>query len=336
MGYSKKVRREAIQLIQERKLNAERDAENRRQRIFSEIPDARRYEREIASCGIRAGRAVLKGGNVREELLKLKDESKRLQAEYEALLNEHGYSVRDTEPQYTCEKCGDTGYVELDNRTVVCSCLKNAMVETACRELNKRSPLSLCTFEDFKLDYYSKEISEGYPRSAYDQLSAIYQRCKDYADNFSKYSKSLLMIGKTGLGKTHLSLAIANEVIKKGYGVIYASAPTIVSQIEKEHFSRARNDEESVEDSLQECDLLIIDDLGTEFNNKFTTPAIYNVFNSRISAGKPVIVNTNLSIRELNEVYSERFVSRIIGEAERLNFFGDDIRVLMARKARNN
>ncbi len=332
MGYSKKVRRQAKQLIQQRKLDAEREAENRRMRIFSQIPRAREYEREIASCGIKAGRAVLGGGNVKEELLRLKEENQRLQKEYEVLLNEHGYSIKDTEPRYCCEKCGDTGYIELDNKTVICSCLKNAMVEAACRELNSKSPLSLCTFDDFSLDYYSKEVADGYPRSSYDQLSAILEKCKAYAENFTPHSKSLLMIGMTGLGKTHLSLSIANEVIKKGFGVVYVSAPTIVSQIEKEHFSRSGRDEESIEDTLQECDLLIIDDLGTEFNNKFTTPAIYNIFNSRISAGKPVIVNTNLKVSELREIYSDRFVSRIIGEGERLDFFGDDIRI---KKKRN-
>ncbi|MBQ5399532.1 MAG: ATP-binding protein [Ruminococcus sp.] len=334
MGYSKKVRREAIALIQERKLNAERDADYRRQRIFSQLPEARSLERQIASCGIRAGRAVLRGGNVKEELLKLKEESLRLQSEYEKLLSENGFSVSDTEPKYYCSKCSDTGYLELENRTELCSCLKNAMVEIACRELNKKSPLSLCTFEDFKLDYYSKEKTDGYPRSPYEQLSMIYKKCKAYADSFSADSKSLLMMGRTGLGKTHLSLAIANEVIKKGCGVIYASAPTIVSQIEKEHFGKIKTDEESVEDTLLNCDLLIIDDLGTEFNNKFTTPAIYNIFNSRITAGKPVIVSTNLKISELNEIYSDRFVSRIIGEAERLDFFGSDIRVIK-RKMQN-
>ena len=327
MGYSKKVRREATQLIQQRRLDAEREAQFRRDKIFAEIPEAQSFERSIASCGIRAGRAVLKGGNVHEELQKLRAESARLQKEYEELLNSRGYSVKDTEPQYTCKKCSDTGYVELDNRTVVCSCLRNAMVEIACRELNKKSPLSLCTFEDFSLDYYSKEVREGYPRSSYDQLSMIYKKCRDYAENFNEHSPSLLMMGMTGLGKTHLSLSIANEVIKKGYGVIYASAPTIVSQLEKEHFGKRKSEDESVEETLTNCDLLIIDDLGTEFNNKFTTPAVYNVFNSRISAGKPVIVNTNLKVSELNEIYSDRFVSRIIGEAERLDFFGDDIRI---------
>lgn len=327
MGYSKEVRREAAQIIQQRKLDAEREADIRRARIFSEVPMARQFEREIASCGIRAGRAVLKGGDVKQELLKLKEENLRLQKEYEAVLAEKGYTIADTEPKYYCEKCGDTGYVELDNRTVMCSCLKNAMVETACRELNKKSPLALSTFDDFSLDYYSKEVREGYPRSPYDQLSMILKKCRDYAESFNEHSGSLIMIGMTGLGKTHLSLAIANEVIKKGYGVIYASAPTIVSQIEREHFSRGKREEESVEDTLVSCDLLIIDDLGTEFNNKFTTPAIYNIFNSRVSAGKPVIISTNLKLSELNEIYTDRFVSRIIGVGERLDFFGDDIRI---------
>ncbi|MCH5303856.1 MAG: hypothetical protein J1E41_03245, partial [Ruminococcus sp.] len=131
MGYSLEVKNKAINIIRDRKLSAERDAEIRQDKIFAELPNAREYERRIASCGIKAGRAVLGGGDVKLELEKLKNESLKLQAEYETLLNSKGYSVEDTEPKYFCDKCGDTGYVELDNKTVMCSCLKKAMIEAA-------------------------------------------------------------------------------------------------------------------------------------------------------------------------------------------------------------
>jgi DNA replication protein DnaC len=135
------------------------------------------------------------------------------------------------------------------------------------------------------------------------------------------------MNGKTGLGKTHLSLAIANEVIKRGFGVIYVSAPIVVSKLEKEQFSRNKENIH-LEDTLTECDLLIIDDLGTEFINKFSSQAVYNLFNSRLLLGKPTIVSTNLTLDKIQEIYSERFVSRIVGEAHRLDFFGSDVRLM--------
>lgn len=327
MGYSFDVRTKAKNIITERRLDAEREAELRRNEIFSEIPEAGEYEHKIASCAIKAGRTVLGGGDVKKELEKLKNESLKLQAEYETLLNSKGYSVKDTEPDYICKECGDTGYIEKDNRTVVCSCLKKAMVEAACAELNKNTPLSLCTFEDFDLDYYDKKLYDGYPRSSYEQLKNIFEYCKKYADTFTPSSESVFMNGKTGLGKTHLSLAIANEVTKNGYGVIYVSAPNLVSKMEKEQFSRNKENS-STEETLSKCDLLIIDDLGTEFTTQFSTKAIYNLFNSRLLSGKPIIINTNLSIAELERIYTDRFVSRIIGQAHRLDFFGKDVRVM--------
>lgn len=330
MGYSYEVRKKSIDIIKERKLTAERQADYRRDKIFNEIPEASEYERKIASCAIKAGRAVLGGGDVKTELENLKIESLKLQAEYETLLHSKGYSSKDLEPFYTCEKCGDTGYIEKDNRTVLCDCLKSVMVETACAELNKNSPLSLCTFEDFNLDFYSKEKYPDYPRSSYDQMTRIFDYCKHYASSFTTKSESVFMNGMTGLGKTHLSLAIANEVIKRGFGVIYVSAPTIVSKLEKEQFSRNKENN-NTEQTLIDCDLLIVDDLGTEFTTQFSSKALYNLFNSRLLLGKPIIINTNLNLKELENTYSSRFVSRIIGEAHRLDFFGRDVRLLKSK-----
>lgn len=327
MGYSREVQNAAIQKLENRRLVAQREAEFKKDKIFQELPEAERLEREIASCGISAARTVLKGGNVKEELEKLKEKSLELQAEYSNVLSKMGYTIEDTEPKYYCKKCNDTGYVELNNRTVMCDCLKQAMVESACAELNRYSPLSLCTFDDFDLSYYSHDIEEGYPRSSYEQMNRIFNYCKNYAKDFNKNSASLFMKGETGLGKTHLSLSIANDVIKKGFGVIYVSAPSIVSKLEKEHFSYNKG-EVSTESALLDCDLLIIDDLGTEFATQFSTSSIYNIFNSRLLADKPVIINTNLTLQELEKLYSQRFVSRITGQAVRLDFFGKDVRIL--------
>lgn len=331
MGYSAEVRKKSIEIIKERKLTAERNSDYKREMIFEKIPEAAEYEKKIASCAIKAGRAVLRGNDVKSELENLKNESLKLQAEYETLLNNNGYSTEDMEPKYICAKCGDTGYIEKDNRTVMCSCLKTVMTETACAELNKNSPLKLCTFEDFDLKYYSKEKLAEYPRSSYEQLDKILGFCKNYAETFTPHSESIFMNGKTGLGKTHLSLAIANEVINRGYGVIYISAPNLISKLEKEQFSRNKEDN-NFEQTLLECDLLIVDDLGTEFTTQFSSKAVYNLFNSRLLLGKPIIINTNLNLQELENTYSQRFVSRIIGEAKRLDFFGKDVRLLKNRK----
>ena len=134
------------------------------------------------------------------------------------------------------------------------------------------------------------------------------------------------MEGGTGLGKTHLSLAIAKTVIEKGFGVIYGSVPAILRELEQEHFSKGS--ELKTKKSLESCDLLILDDLGTEFANQFTKAVVYNLINTRMIMSKPTIINTNLSLAEIKDLYSDRLVSRIIGEHIYLEFIGKDIRLI--------
>ncbi len=134
------------------------------------------------------------------------------------------------------------------------------------------------------------------------------------------------MRGNTGLGKTHLSLAIAREVIERGFGVIYCSTPEILSKLEKERFGKSYNNSDDSEEALKECDLLILDDVGSEFHTSFTKNIIYNIINFRISHGKPTIISTNLELEELEVMYSQRLVSRLMGEYVIMNFVGTDIR----------
>ena len=203
--------------------------------------------------------------------------------------------------------------------------MKNLIKKQIYEDLNKLSPLSLSTFNTFSLDYYSDfSIREG-EQSPRERMNIIYRYCINYANNFSKNSKSIIMRGGTGLGKTHLSLAIANTVISNGFGVIYVSAPNMISHLEKERFRDAEIFAGS-EEHFVDCDLLIIDDLGSEFSTQFSSAAMYNIVNSRILMSKPTIINTNLSIKEIEKIYTERMVSRIIGGNVRLEFIGEDIR----------
>ena len=157
-------------------------------------------------------------------------------------------------------------------------------------------------------------------------MEDIFRFGTGYAQRFSLHSPSILMTGATGLGKTHLSLAIAREVIEKGYGVVYGSAQNFMLQIERERFGRSESSES--ERQLQECDLLILDDLGVEFLTQFVSAAVYNLINTRLMAERPTIISTNLSISELESRYSERVVSRIIANYRVLPFIGRDVRQL--------
>ncbi len=330
MSYSKQIYNQAMEIIQARRLKAMRDAERNQNEIFAKYPDIEQLNKEISSCGIQAAKAVMLGKDVKAEMANLKNKSLALQEKLSSELVAKGYPSNALEPQYFCAKCNDTGYYENSNKTLVCDCLKKELIKCNCTQLNASSPLSLSTFESFSVENYDKTIGEN-GASAYSVMSKIFNFCKEYADNFTENAKSIFMKGATGLGKTHLSLAIANEIINKGYSVVYVSAPEILSKLERAHFSNAAQEQETL-DALMQCDLLIIDDLGTEFTNNFSVMEIYNIFNSRLLLNKPVIVNTNLTLKEIENLYTMRFLSRLIGCAVRLDFAGKDVRIANREK----
>lgn len=326
MPYSQEIYQIAKERLSERRQQAERMADFNREQLFREIPRLGEINSELLSVGAAIAKSVVTntpGENT--ELRDLKEKSLLLQKEQDQILSEHQINQETLEPRYFCEKCGDTGYIETDNRTQVCDCLQKLMADVAGEQLSANLPLSECTFDNFSLEYYSKE-PDAFGKVPFNRMSNIYNYCVNYADTFHEHSKSLLMKGGTGLGKTHLSLAIANEVIKKGSSVIYTSAPQILSKLEREHFHYRYDDQEDTFHSLLSCDLLILDDLGTEFVSDFTRSCVYNLFNSRILSNKPMIISTNLQLEELVTTYSQRFVSRLIGSCDRLDFIGEDIR----------
>lgn len=324
MGYSRETYARAEDRLAKRRQKALYDAENRREKIYSRLPRVREIETQLASTGITAAKAVLNGSDTKTELIRLKDENLKLQGELKVLLVQNGFTLQDLDEQYFCPKCRDKGYID----GKMCSCMKTLLRDIAYEQLNALSPLALSTFETFDLRYYSdKPDADGnIPRK---RLEKFYNFCKNYAETFNGSNRSILMEGGTGLGKTHLSLAVAQRVIDRGFGVIYCSAPNILAVLEKEHFSR--DPVSSTQKHLEECDLLIIDDLGTEFATQFTRTCMYNLINTRLSRNKSTIINTNLSVSEMRKAYSERFVSRMIGEHYYLEFIGDDVRIAKRR-----
>jgi DNA replication protein DnaC len=327
MAYGKNINIMAEERLSQRKNKALSNQEKRKNEIFAKIPRLEEIEEELSSIGAEAAKAVINSHNPKEIAQALANKSLELQREMKVILFQNGYTEDALEPHFVCNKCQDTGrYDDADGKTVLCDCLKKLRTQIACEELNKVSPLSLSTFESFSLDNYDMDIYEGMTTSAYDRMSKIFDYCKRYSANFTLNRPGILMKGATGLGKTHLSLAIANEVIKKGFGVIYVSAPMILAKLEKKHFSYAYDEEEGMMNVLTECDLLIIDDLGTEFQSNYSSSTVYNIFNTRLLNGKPTIINTNLTLKEMEGIYTPRFVSRIIGNCSKLDFLGRDIR----------
>ena len=236
------------------------------------------------------------------------------------LLEKHGLPEDYLEVKYTCPKCDDTGVVG----TRLCSCHIQLLKDLAYEEAGKKSPLKICTFEDFKLSYYSDKAESSLEPSPRERMAEILEFCKMYADSFDRNAPSVLMAGQTGLGKTHLSLAIVGKVIEKGYSVLYNSAQNFFRELQNERFGKSGSS--AFENMMLECDLLVIDDLGAEFSTTFTVSALYNIVNTRINTGLPTIISTNLSLTDIEKQYSNRISSRFIGEYSLLFFEGKDIR----------
>lgn len=304
MPYSSEVYLKASKVLEERRTRAKAEAARLRDELYSKVPELQSIDFEISKC--YASPDLLSLGRVDTEkidsLLREKDE----------IIEKCGYPRDCLVPRYTCAECQDTGRVN----GVLCSCYGEICTEVALSELYGSSEAEKCTFASFDPSLYQD------PQCA-SKMAKIAEFCRKYASSFSEKSDSLIMMGKTGLGKTHLSLAIAQEAVRHGYGVIYRPAQQMVSEMEDERFGRS-GDKSSAD--FTKCDLLVIDDLGAEFPTQFTVAAIGNIINERLVAGLPTIISTNLGPGELTEKYTERTASRILGRYRLLGFVGNDMR----------
>ncbi len=327
MGYSNRIYERAEMELQRRRSRAQSEQKKRHEEAVKKIPRLLELEKEMADTGIAAVNAITMGEDAHKYINALAKQNLAAQAERKSLLVKAGYPQDYLEMQFVCEKCEDNGSVS----GIYCDCRATLLRTLAFSELSELSPVTNSTFESFDLNYYPKNIDPDTSISPYNRMKEIYNFCKDYAEDFDTTSPSLFLHGKTGLGKTHLSLAIAGLAVNKGFGVIYGSAQNLLSKLERERFSRSYEYKGNAEQSLLECDLLILDDLGAEFSTSFTISAIYNIINTRISREMPVIINTNLTPEELEQKYSQRITSRIIGNYISLQFCGRDIRQLKKR-----
>lgn len=333
MAYSKEIYEKALNIIKKRRLDAEHTAEQHKRELSLKYPEFQFIETELAKTGYEIITAFsLPRNEAEKKLSKIRKKNGELRAERQKLLKALNLPEDYFEVKYACQKCGDTGFFEerddtagVSYGTKLCSCHIELLKRLAAEQMSRSTPLELCGFEDFDLSYYSKSKKDG--QSDYNVMKEVYNSCVQYAQNFDLDSMSLFFYGRTGLGKTHLSLSIANEAIKKGYNVIYGSVINFLNKIEKEKFGRAEDCD--TENLLIDADLLILDDLGAEFTTALTTSVLYNIINSRICRGVPTIISSNLSLKEIKERYPESVASRIIGTFAIVKFAGDDIRQKM-------
>ncbi len=316
MKFSEDVYLRAEVELKKRQKNAEDLAEMRRKQLITKIPEISEIENIIKNAALEMIRGVGSGRAVDvSSLAKTNLEAQKKRGE---ILKQNGYPEDYLEPQYSCKICNDSGI----SNGKLCSCHLDLLKSIQKSELSCSSILAVSTFDTFDLKYYSEQKDHRLGYSPREYMEASLDFLKSYADNFNKNSGSFFFSGATGLGKTHLSLAIMNKVTEKGYTVFYGSADNILKQLEKERFGRSQDD---IEEEIFNSDLIIIDDLGTEFRTAFSETAVYQLINNAILNSKPMIISSNLSMTELEERYGQRVVSRL-NSFEVINFVGTDIR----------
>lgn len=326
MAYDEKVVRAAKQRLERRRRDAETSAAALREALCEQIPRLREIEREKAAAIPELTHVIL-AGNAEAEVALIRQKNLQLQQEMADILHANGCDFDNFEPRYTCKRCGDTGYTD----GTVCDCYRRLLQEEACRTLSGLSATRLTDFDSLRLDYYDNgTVDPRFGVTPREQMKAVIDYCRDYIAAFAPHSDSLLLQGATGLGKTHLCLAIARGVTEAGFGVVYGSVQPLIRRLEAEHFGREQGDSEN---QLISCDLLVLDDLGMEFDTPFSRACLYNVLNARLLEGRPTVVSTNLSINALKERYGDQIASRISGGFVPLLCVGNDVRQIIRRQS---
>lgn len=293
--------------------------------IYDRIPRIKEINDEISSMSLKTIKSLLENNNDDSSLKEFRQNLKLLKSEKQALLTKNGFPPDYLDMHYKCKDCHDTGYI--DNRK--CHCFKKAEIDILYNQSNIREVLSYENFDNFNIDYFNNtDVDSATGKTPKANMNAVLNICRDFVNNFQnkdrKYS-NLLFFGKTGVGKTYLTNCIAKELIEKTSSVIYLSAINLFDILSRAEFER-NDDAKNKASQILECDLLIIDDLGTELYNSFTNSALFNIINERLLNSKSVIISTNLVFSELMERYSERLTSRLAKEYTFMKIYGDDLR----------
>ncbi len=280
--------------------------------LYVSVPELTKIEAELKSLGAQLAILTLSGN--KEKLKEVKERSKLLSKQKKEIYKK----AKIPNEKSQCDVCRDTGYVS----GKICECIKKEASRIMAEELSKEMPLNDCRFDNFDLKFYPDK-TDGDGTNPRRRMTSILKLCREYVINFENQKENLLFFGNAGLGKTHLSLAIVSGVIEKGFTPVYGSAENLFAAVEKEKFE---GEGKGSREMMLGCDLLVIDDLGTELVTTFTKSVLYDLINSRILSGKPTIINTNLTMKEIENIYSPRISSRLIGHYNANKFLGPDIR----------
>ena len=307
-----------------RQHRAIRELDKRREEVYQAIPELHEWEEKARSLSLSYVRNA--SGPDATTPQDFAGQMASYKREYARLLSEHGFAEDYLEPVYECPDCKDTGYINGEK----CHCLKKAAIRLFYRQSNLERVVNEESFDTFDLSLYPEDMTDRVTgMNARQIMQDVLTATKEFADFFDEEYENLLLYGDTGVGKTFLTHCIAGQLLAEGHSVLYLDAIGFFEQLEARQFDREMNysEKSSMLSHLLDCDLLIIDDLGTELANGFTTSQLYHVIEGRDQRRRATIITTNLSLQDLNAMYTERVFSRIIKNYRKLRLIGDDIRL---------
>lgn len=319
MKYSQNVYLNAEKELSRRRETAEAEQAQRFNEVCAIAPELVDIDRKIKGVNFELLKAISdinSDKSASEMVMQIRDNNRLAHEKKEKILKDIGYPADYLDTKYSCEMCKDTGYKD----GVMCKCFTELLRELSFNEKTQNCEIALHDFDEFRLEYYPTGNGKDDPHT---QMSILLKNIIEYANEFSEKSDSIFMRGNTGLGKTFLCSCIAKRVIEKGYSVIFRSILKVFEDALAEHYGRK---EGNTLDELNSADLVILDDLGSEYSNQ-SDPILYRILNDRINLRKPTIITSNMTVQQLNSRYNERIISRLFGEFETYIFVGNDIRL---------
>lgn len=328
MGYEASVLYRATRRLEESRRQREESLARRKAQIYAQLPRVREIDKELKGTVYQIIASSLREGrDPAPSIQVIKDHNLSLQAERTQLLLQNGWGADALDEQPACPKCNDTGWVGAQ----MCICLKKLCGEEQIKELSKLLDLGEQSFETFSMDYYSPLPWPGEAVSPRENMEFIFDLCSNYARKFGRFKlRNLFLSGAPGLGKTFLSACIARTVSENGFSVVYDTAVNVFARFEEQKFARDKLDAEEAKDETKRylgCDLLILDDLGSELTTPFVQSALYTLINARLMSNKQTVISSNLTMTQVRQRYTPQISSRLEGEYRVLPFYGEDIRL---------
>ncbi|MGE5628416.1 MAG: ATP-binding protein [Solirubrobacterales bacterium] len=316
----KKYQSKVLQLYENIRNNEENLLKARRAEIEKKIPEIINIEQSIAETGLKLSMEVLKGAaNIDSIINSLKEKVTDLRIRKSELLVSHGYPMDYLDLHYKCSKCKDTGFIGSEK----CSCFKNKLIEIYYNNSDLKKMLKDKNFSNFDLELFSSAKKASEPKSPRKNIEDTTNICWNFIEHFNESEENILFFGGPGTGKTFLSNCIAKELLDRGIFVVYRTSEELISDLRTIRFE---NDSD-LEELLLKCDLLIIDDLGSEQISEFSKTELFNLINRKLLKGNKMLISTNCGLDALSAMYSERIASRLLGDFKLCKFYGEDLRI---------